>query len=257
MTQPNLGKNISELRVIKGLTQQELADKCKLNVRTIQRIEAGEVAPRMYTLNLLTDLLGTDLNKLNQNSMETKALYRQMRVAYIAGIIYIINSIPVVYDLIFHRLDMPLHMLTSIIHTISCIFFLRGFYLIGKFYKNWLLAVSALLMAILLPAINILDMIKLYYISLGEFLIFILMSINMMLIGAGMIKESLERKGHENSGIYKMAGVLIMLVSILYLSLNTRIINAGLILSVPSNLLMLYILYSELKNRISPGVILT
>lgn len=38
MKQPELGKKISELRKAKGLTQEELVEKCNLNVRTIQRI---------------------------------------------------------------------------------------------------------------------------------------------------------------------------------------------------------------------------
>jgi transcriptional regulator with XRE-family HTH domain len=43
--QPNLGKKIAKLRKAKGLTQEELVEKCNISVRTLQRIEAGEVAP--------------------------------------------------------------------------------------------------------------------------------------------------------------------------------------------------------------------
>lgn len=50
MKQPELGKKILELRKRKGLTQEELAGDCKLNVRTLQRIESGEVNPRSYTV---------------------------------------------------------------------------------------------------------------------------------------------------------------------------------------------------------------
>jgi transcriptional regulator with XRE-family HTH domain len=45
MLQPKLGKKIAALRKSNGLTQEELVEKCKLNVRTLQRIEAGEVIP--------------------------------------------------------------------------------------------------------------------------------------------------------------------------------------------------------------------
>lgn len=57
MKQPQLGKKISELRKAKGLTQEELVEKCNLNVRTIQRIEAGEVTPRSYTVRALFEAL--------------------------------------------------------------------------------------------------------------------------------------------------------------------------------------------------------
>ena len=36
------GKLIKELRIKKGMTQEELADKTEVSVRTIQRIENGE-----------------------------------------------------------------------------------------------------------------------------------------------------------------------------------------------------------------------
>lgn len=41
-----IAKKISETRKIKGLTQEELAEKAKINLRTIQRIENSESEPR-------------------------------------------------------------------------------------------------------------------------------------------------------------------------------------------------------------------
>lgn len=57
MKQPELGRKIIELRKKKGLTQEELVDKCKLNVRTLQRIESGEVNPRSYTVKIIFETL--------------------------------------------------------------------------------------------------------------------------------------------------------------------------------------------------------
>lgn len=53
MNQPDLGKKISELRLKMGLTQSELAEKCNVSLRTIQRIEAAEVTPRSYTVKTI------------------------------------------------------------------------------------------------------------------------------------------------------------------------------------------------------------
>jgi transcriptional regulator with XRE-family HTH domain len=64
MNQPELGKKIAELRKSKGLTQEELVDKCNLNVRTLQRIESGEVTPRIYTLKMIFAALDYDANDL-------------------------------------------------------------------------------------------------------------------------------------------------------------------------------------------------
>lgn len=58
LQQPALGKKIVKLRKAKGLTQDELVEKCNLSVRTLQRIESGEVMPRSYTIKLIFAALG-------------------------------------------------------------------------------------------------------------------------------------------------------------------------------------------------------
>ena len=57
MKQPELGKKISELRKAKGLTQEELVEKCNLSVRTLIRIENGEVMPRSFTIKTIFSAL--------------------------------------------------------------------------------------------------------------------------------------------------------------------------------------------------------
>jgi transcriptional regulator with XRE-family HTH domain len=73
MTQPELGKKIAELRKAKGFTQEELVEKCNLSVRTLQRIESGEVAPRTYTIKLIFAALDFDIHENpNQGLSDTK-----------------------------------------------------------------------------------------------------------------------------------------------------------------------------------------
>ena len=60
----NIGLKIQKLRKLKGLTQEELAFETNLSVRTIQRIEKGEVDPRTYTLNVLAEALEVELGDL-------------------------------------------------------------------------------------------------------------------------------------------------------------------------------------------------
>jgi len=55
-----IGKKIREIRKQKGLSQEELAESAKVNLRTIQRIENNESEPRGKTLNLICDVL--DIN---------------------------------------------------------------------------------------------------------------------------------------------------------------------------------------------------
>jgi uncharacterized Tic20 family protein len=65
MNQPDLGLKTAELRQQKGLTQEKLADYCEVSTRTIQRIEAGEVEPRAFTRNSLSNILEFDFGKEN------------------------------------------------------------------------------------------------------------------------------------------------------------------------------------------------
>jgi uncharacterized Tic20 family protein/DNA-binding Xre family transcriptional regulator len=63
MNQPDLGVKITDLRQQKGLTQEKLAEYCDVSTRTIQRIESGEVEPRSFTRNSLSNILEFDLGK--------------------------------------------------------------------------------------------------------------------------------------------------------------------------------------------------
>ena len=78
MSEKSLGIQISETRKRLGFTQAELADKCYLNIRTVQRIEAGKVSPRMYTIRIINEALGTEFKStgVNVNSEEQFRNYR-------------------------------------------------------------------------------------------------------------------------------------------------------------------------------------
>jgi len=67
MNQPYLGQKINELRQLKGLTQEQLAETCEVSARTIQRIESGEVDPRAYTLQCLSEALEFDFIELDES----------------------------------------------------------------------------------------------------------------------------------------------------------------------------------------------
>jgi len=70
MNQPDLGLKVTELRQSKGFTQEQLAEKCEVSARTIQRIESGDVDPRAYTLQCLSEALDFDFmedNTRNEN----------------------------------------------------------------------------------------------------------------------------------------------------------------------------------------------
>lgn len=64
MNQINFGHKLAEIRRAKGLTQSELAEKCNVSYRTIQRIETGKVTPRGYTIKALSVVLDYNLLKM-------------------------------------------------------------------------------------------------------------------------------------------------------------------------------------------------
>lgn len=59
-----LSEKIESLRKSKGLSQEVLADKSSINLRTLQRIEAGKTEPHGNTLRLIAKALDTPLEEL-------------------------------------------------------------------------------------------------------------------------------------------------------------------------------------------------
>ncbi|MDO5664378.1 MAG: helix-turn-helix domain-containing protein [Bacteroidia bacterium] len=76
MSETNLSRKVKELRNRKGFSQEELADKTGLSLRTIQRIENGETEPRGDSLRRLAEafnILPNDLIEWNMRE-DTSAL---------------------------------------------------------------------------------------------------------------------------------------------------------------------------------------
>jgi len=60
--------SIKDFRIKQGLTQQQLADEAGVTLRTIQRIENGEVKPSLHSLNSLGRVLNADVSELSPKS---------------------------------------------------------------------------------------------------------------------------------------------------------------------------------------------
>lgn len=56
-----VANHLKHLRVKRGLTQEALAEQSNVSLRTIQRIEMGQVQPRNATLILLFESLGAEM----------------------------------------------------------------------------------------------------------------------------------------------------------------------------------------------------
>ncbi len=64
MKNNSISQNLVYHRKLKGYTQEELSDRTTVGVRTIQRIEKGEVQPHLQTVKLLASALDIEVGHL-------------------------------------------------------------------------------------------------------------------------------------------------------------------------------------------------
>lgn len=71
-----IGHKIKELRIQKGLTQEELADRAELSKGFISQIERDLTSPSIATLVDVLQALGTDLNNFFTEDSEEQIVFR-------------------------------------------------------------------------------------------------------------------------------------------------------------------------------------
>jgi len=89
------GQLIKELRLKKGITQEELAAKTDISVRTIQRIESGDVDPRAFTLQSIATALEVDYEVLVSTETDLaaaneKETSRWLPLLHLSGLLLLI-----------------------------------------------------------------------------------------------------------------------------------------------------------------------
>lgn len=90
-----IGQRIKDLRLKKGITQEELAARTDISVRTIQRIENGDVDPRSYTLQSIASVLEVDFEILagfqnESDQPEEKAKSKWLPLLHLSGLLLLI-----------------------------------------------------------------------------------------------------------------------------------------------------------------------
>ncbi|GAA0180758.1 XRE family transcriptional regulator [Clostridium sediminicola] len=71
----NLGKKIKAIRVEKGLTQEEVADRCELSKGFISQVERDLTSPSIATLSDMLESLGTNLKEFFSEPEEEKIIF--------------------------------------------------------------------------------------------------------------------------------------------------------------------------------------
>ena len=59
-----LGARIKQIRIDKGLSQSEVANRCGKERQSYQRVETGNINPTIWYLQHITTALGIELNEL-------------------------------------------------------------------------------------------------------------------------------------------------------------------------------------------------
>lgn len=72
-----IGKKIRDIRTQKGLTQEELADRCELSKGFISQLERDLTSPSIATLIDILQCLGTDLKSFFDDSEDTQIAFKQ------------------------------------------------------------------------------------------------------------------------------------------------------------------------------------
>lgn len=129
-----------ELREKLNLTQEELAIKANISVRTIQRIEAG-TKPKGFTLEALSKALEVSKDVLLENKMEpiksNKNLIKYINLSSILLLIIPLGSI--ILPLIIMYWKKQINTITKQIISIQIVWTLASILLViaSSFLKNW------------------------------------------------------------------------------------------------------------------------
>ncbi len=268
MKQPELGKKIAELRKTQRLTQEELVDKCNISIRTIQRIEAGEVTPRDYTIKTILSALEYDIEEIDppagEKSYEVEAwlsrlfmikarptsayLVRQLNLAMILAIVYfILRFVESVVD--YSRFseedfigDNAIIFVKAAL-LLSVVFVQRGFVIIGSIFDNYLLQIisSVIIIAqIVVIGIDIAS-VRHFYIE-PEILVFIYaitFGVTGVIFGYALIKTS-----SALGTTPKIAGAFEIIAACFSLTVILSFI--GSIMLMPAELLEILVIYKAI-----------
>lgn len=174
MQQPELGKRLTTLRKEKNLTQEELVEKSHVSVRTIQRIESGEVMPRLSTVKILWEALGEKFEPSSKKSNQVMGTQKHslpnanrmtVLVAALAGAIYLVCQIILgTLDIAWFTSEGGWEFTMNAIYTgltgvmvISYVLFARGFIVLSTVFENTLLKSATYMLILVTAAMGVLD----------------------------------------------------------------------------------------------------
>ncbi|WP_370086137.1 helix-turn-helix domain-containing protein [Ekhidna sp.] len=175
MKQPELGKRLADLRQQKNLTQEELVEACNVSVRTIQRIESGEVTPRVSTVKILLSALDADFDSFKETISPSKSdKYLQsteswLQAAWISGIVYfVLGFLDAVleyerFENLYEVDSIGFFVSVKLAYFLSYAIFIVGLIKLGDYFSNYLLKITGFLMIGLFAIITFFDIFSIFY----------------------------------------------------------------------------------------------
>lgn len=241
MKQPELGKRIFELRKQHGLTQEELVERCNISVRTIQRIESGEVTPRSFTVKSILNALGLELSEVFSEEAFllnwSKKELSKLNISWIAGIfvtvLFIVGIIIEVYLGSTQSVSVLIlsgKVILSIIICLAIYHFLSGYKILANKFKNPLLAKATVLYLVLNIVISIIMIVSSYLFNSEDSLYVIFSIISIFLFGVSELVLGL--------GVLKLKedlGSFALVIGVL------KIINGAMLMTVLLSLIALFL----------------
>lgn len=273
MKQPALGKKILELRQQKGLTQEELVEQCNISVRTIQRIEAGETMPRVYTIKTILSALDRDLDDLQQDTIfETKVkeamlleidenkdvsfLFTHLHIGWIAGILSMIAFVFEAIDDYYYLMDGSYYfgkgytLILGVISVVLFSLFMRSFVLIGNLFKNTFLKLIAILFITIHAAIAIYGLIVLdvNYVSQEAYGLVYCIVWGIMCVFFGVALLKLRGLGQ----LPKVAGIMQIVIGVMLMTILLAIVGGpASILAQGVNVAVIVKVIEVIKKQLS------
>ena len=269
MKQPELGKKIVELRMAKGLTQEELVELCNISIRTIQRIENGEVTPRSFTVKTILAALGYDLDQIRaseslksrpwlerllamdlSSDQPTAFVLRQLNIAWIFGVLYFILGFlegPAEYfrvasdEMIFGS---NAYVVIKVLVLIAYIFFQRGFFIIGSLYNNYLLKIASIVLIGFMVLVQGFEIVSVYNDAVEVHTVMVGASLSFGAIGI-LFGISLAKLNRSLGVISLLAGAFEIVAAIFFLTVALSFV--GFIVLIPAELLEIVLIYKSVE----------
>lgn len=82
----DIAQKLSTARKHKGFTQEELAERAQVNLRTIQRIERAETEPRPKTLHLICQALELETDALQETPLPVPSTVKPLAARVVEGL---------------------------------------------------------------------------------------------------------------------------------------------------------------------------